>query len=196
MRFRKLRIAWSVVWGVAAALFVVLWVRSYLYSDSIAIARLSSRRSLAVNSVRGRLAVHLTPTPDWWNSVKQRRIFVPGRGYAIEGARGYFDADGHPLEFRFPELPAKNHAWQVSSELLDDSLANQNEIVVVKLVNHWGFGRGIYSYVVPHWFAVAIVALLAGACWVRQLQWRFTLRTLLITMTLVTLVLGLIAAVV
>jgi len=28
-RFRKLRIAWSVVWGVACLLLVVLWVRSY-----------------------------------------------------------------------------------------------------------------------------------------------------------------------
>jgi hypothetical protein len=29
MRFRKLRIAWSVVWGLAALLMVVLWVDSY-----------------------------------------------------------------------------------------------------------------------------------------------------------------------
>ena len=29
MRFRKLRIAWSVAWGVLAVLLCVLWVRSY-----------------------------------------------------------------------------------------------------------------------------------------------------------------------
>jgi hypothetical protein len=29
MRFRKLRIAWSVAWGIAALLLCVLWVRSY-----------------------------------------------------------------------------------------------------------------------------------------------------------------------
>src|SRR3954454_23262722 len=29
MRFRKLRIAWSVVWGIAAVLLVALWVDSY-----------------------------------------------------------------------------------------------------------------------------------------------------------------------
>jgi hypothetical protein len=29
MRFRKLRIAWSVAWGFAAVLLIVLWVRSY-----------------------------------------------------------------------------------------------------------------------------------------------------------------------
>jgi len=40
MRFRKLRIAWSAGWGIAAALFVVLWVRSY-WAD-ISATRLSS----------------------------------------------------------------------------------------------------------------------------------------------------------
>src|SRR6476659_8694975 len=29
MRFRKLRIAWSIFWGVAAALLIAVWVRSY-----------------------------------------------------------------------------------------------------------------------------------------------------------------------
>ena len=35
MRFRKLRIAWSLTWGVVAALLFVLWVRSYWYADSV-----------------------------------------------------------------------------------------------------------------------------------------------------------------
>ena len=30
MKYRKLRIAWSVTWGVVAVLLCVLWVRSYL----------------------------------------------------------------------------------------------------------------------------------------------------------------------
>jgi hypothetical protein len=34
MRFRKLRIAWSVFWGVACVLLVVLWVRSYSSAES------------------------------------------------------------------------------------------------------------------------------------------------------------------
>ena len=33
MRFRKLRIAWSVVWGIACVLLIVLWVRSYWSVD-------------------------------------------------------------------------------------------------------------------------------------------------------------------
>ncbi len=35
MRFRKLRIAWSVGWGLAAVLLIVLWVRSYWLQDGV-----------------------------------------------------------------------------------------------------------------------------------------------------------------
>jgi hypothetical protein len=35
MRFRKLRIAWSVAWGVVAVLLCVLWVRSYTTLDEV-----------------------------------------------------------------------------------------------------------------------------------------------------------------
>jgi hypothetical protein len=33
MKYRKLRIAWSVAWGIVAALLWVLWVRSYWWWD-------------------------------------------------------------------------------------------------------------------------------------------------------------------
>src|SRR5690349_16231471 len=36
MTYRKLRIAWSVVWGLAAVLLIVLWVRSYWSADTVA----------------------------------------------------------------------------------------------------------------------------------------------------------------
>ena len=35
MRFRKLRIAWSVVCSIACVLLIVLWVRSYWWMDSL-----------------------------------------------------------------------------------------------------------------------------------------------------------------
>jgi hypothetical protein len=35
MRFRKLRIVWSVFWGMVCVLLIVLWVRSYLTTDDI-----------------------------------------------------------------------------------------------------------------------------------------------------------------
>jgi hypothetical protein len=41
MRFRKLRIAWSVFWGLACVLLIVLWVRSYYRYDML--SRLTPR---------------------------------------------------------------------------------------------------------------------------------------------------------
>jgi len=35
MSFRKLRIAWSVAWGIVALLLCVLWARSYWWVDQI-----------------------------------------------------------------------------------------------------------------------------------------------------------------
>jgi hypothetical protein len=37
MKYRKLRIAWSVAWGVVAVLLCMLWVRSYTVADSLAL---------------------------------------------------------------------------------------------------------------------------------------------------------------
>ena len=35
MRFRKRRIAWSVFWGLATVLLIVLWVRSYNRTETV-----------------------------------------------------------------------------------------------------------------------------------------------------------------
>jgi hypothetical protein len=43
MKHRKLRIAWSVAWGIVAVLLIALWVRSYWRTD---ILRLSTRQSV------------------------------------------------------------------------------------------------------------------------------------------------------
>jgi hypothetical protein len=44
-RFRKLRIAWSVAWGIAAVLLIVLWTRSFQYAESIYVLRPGQRMS-------------------------------------------------------------------------------------------------------------------------------------------------------
>jgi hypothetical protein len=54
MRFRKLRIAWSVVWGVVAVLLCVLWVRSYWRVDYI--EKETSVIGWNAGSVRGEIA--------------------------------------------------------------------------------------------------------------------------------------------
>src|SRR4051794_29097381 len=35
MRYRKLRIAWSMFWGLACVLLIVLWIRSYTRLDIV-----------------------------------------------------------------------------------------------------------------------------------------------------------------
>ena len=62
MKYRKLRIAWSVGWGVAAVLLCVLWVRSYLSSD-FALGAMDNNRAFNLNSVLGRLVIVTTDYP-------------------------------------------------------------------------------------------------------------------------------------
>src|SRR5689334_1540725 len=52
MKYRKLRIAWSVAWGIVAGLLVVLWVRSYNFRDR-AVVPLTRVRCLRVDSTHG-----------------------------------------------------------------------------------------------------------------------------------------------
>jgi hypothetical protein len=58
MRFRKLRIAWSVGCGVACVLLIVLWVRSYWWWDT-AVGPMSPTKTLIVFSSSGRLGGRL-----------------------------------------------------------------------------------------------------------------------------------------
>ncbi len=58
MKHRKLRMAWSVAWGIVAVLLVALWVRSLSYSDS-ASAPLPGGRGFIVESVGSRTDIQL-----------------------------------------------------------------------------------------------------------------------------------------
>src|SRR5262245_6814089 len=58
MKYRKLRIAWSVVWGIVAVLLVLLWVRSYWKWDMLEVP--VSNGGLAIfNSCQGTVLVTL-----------------------------------------------------------------------------------------------------------------------------------------
>jgi hypothetical protein len=50
MKHRKLRIAWSVAWGFAAGLLVVLWVRSYWRADGL---RVPTAHPILIDTIRG-----------------------------------------------------------------------------------------------------------------------------------------------
>jgi hypothetical protein len=46
MKYRKLRIAWSVTWGIACLLLVILWVRSFAYYEAVYLSSHVSIESL------------------------------------------------------------------------------------------------------------------------------------------------------
>jgi hypothetical protein len=61
MRYRKLRIAWSVGWGIACVLLIVLWVRSYSCLDSFRYWTGISNTA-AVDSKDDRIYFSMSPT--------------------------------------------------------------------------------------------------------------------------------------
>ena len=89
MRFRKLRIAWSIAWGIACLLLIALWVRSYWHWDEVG-GPFPVVKGLMLNSRRGQLHTYLyypspiSPIPHWyhkdrdpnedWNTAEWMRI--------------------------------------------------------------------------------------------------------------------------
>ena len=146
MRFRKLRIAWSVGCGVLCALLIVLWVRSYWWTEV---------RTLLI-------------TEKWSVSYG----LYPG----VIGIGVRSGDDGTPLILEADDW------WSVQQ--LRGSPAYSSRVL-----GYFGYGGGVVA--LPYWFAVLLAVTLAVAPWVRQLNWRFSVRTLLITTTLVAVVLGL-----
>src|SRR3954468_5746589 len=60
MRFRKLRLAWSVLWGVGCVLLILLWVRSYWRLQIL--EKRGGLHAVQLSSVTGRIAfAHLDP---------------------------------------------------------------------------------------------------------------------------------------
>ena len=93
MKYRKLRIAWSVVWGVAAVLLIVLWVRSYRSHENVWF-NVTNSRVITFSSEQGELACQwyaTRPTFDftWINDVSMVHRgsstwkFIKSRSYWI-----------------------------------------------------------------------------------------------------------------
>ena len=144
---RKLRIAASVFFGLAAVALCLLWARSYRASDDVRIP-LPGTNTLRLDSMRGRLILHMFhgyPHLHHWDWIIGYPVDVPGMW------------DNYDQQVR---------AW------------------------HWiPMGTATAeAFVLPHWFPALLMGLLAAGVWVR---YSFSLRTLLITTTLLALLLGL-----
>jgi hypothetical protein len=142
MKFRKLRIAWSVGCGVIAMLLMALWVRSYSVVDSWQDHRLG--KTWHIQSYRGRIILFTLPQ-------------LRERGYS-----------GVPFHTR---LTADNRPISGSNTRM----------------TNWGLANRIC--VVPCWTVALCSAAFTVVPW---MQWskRFSLRTLLIVMTLVAVAIG------
>jgi hypothetical protein len=142
MKYRKLRIAWSVGCGILCLLLIALWVRSYWKYDFL--DRFNTSRMLtSLESSSGRLRFGLTD----YKTV--------------------------------PAFTVKPHAWSLRGYGPERVHENVFSYESNSLQTTVGF---------PHWLPVLIAALLSVTPW---LHWRFSLRTLLIGMTVVAILLGL-----
>jgi len=65
MRYGKLRIAWSVTWGIVAVLLCVLWARSYWWRDEVE-GKLSRNSLILIKSSEGRFACFTGLPPRQW----------------------------------------------------------------------------------------------------------------------------------
>jgi hypothetical protein len=81
MKYRKLRIAWSVMWGVLCLLLIVLWMRSHFRSDHLIIPW-QTTHIFSADSFRGKmfLSVYAGNTAYSWEVGKAigDRVFPSG----------------------------------------------------------------------------------------------------------------------
>jgi hypothetical protein len=148
MKYRTLRIAWSVGWGLAAALLIVLWMVSYTVHPYL-------------------------QTPTGIRCKSSNGVFVllklPAQATAYEPTG--------IITFRMPDGD-KSVSVDLGPRLTWSGFQFQ-----------WDSGSSWYLQA-PYWALVALTVLGAVLPWIRQLRWRFSLRTLLIATTLVAVVLG------
>src|SRR5262245_51127907 len=102
MKHRKLRIAWSVAWGVVAVLPVVLWVRSYSYFHFL--DRTVRAKNISFHSHNGRLVFALQDSPyenlDWYfdSGPARPHIFLEGeKPNTYRGLNFRSESDGYSV---------------------------------------------------------------------------------------------------
>jgi len=142
MKYRKLRIAWSVAWGALCLLWVILWVRSY-----------------------------------WWIDAFQHRYGKSGSATATSK----FGVVHLIVMHQHPTAPITWRYWHASANAWLTSGQPQPELF------HWNHSSNSFFAGFPHGLALVTTGLLAASPWIR---WRFSLRTLLVAMTLIAVGLG------
>jgi hypothetical protein len=169
MRFRKLRIAWSVGCGIACVLLIALWVRSY-YRVGLLLWHPTKTLVFDAQSNSGILSASACDDPELaFMTLGWRLISVPWREELrpkSTDARWHFES--HPPSKHFD-------CYLFGFKCIFNSTPQ---------VPHFDFGL-----TAPFWFLVLASAGAMATPWIRWSN-RFSLRTLLIATTLVAVVLG------
>lgn len=161
MKYRRLRIAWSIAWGVVAVLLMVMWVRSYSWFDAARIDPIYKAYSIGGQSGSGGLTLDCVNsfTPGFPQTTFRYQCTRLDELKAGLRQSGYSD-------------PFPSRVWGYGFE----ARLSRNFIRVI--VPYWFLALAAASGVALPWLP-----------W-HKLSWRFSLRTLLIVTTLVGLVLG------
>jgi hypothetical protein len=161
MTLHKLRIAWSVFWGLACVLLIVLWVRSYVYSDALS-GPISKTKRLFVSSLAGAVQCRLDERK--WNN---------------------------PISFRPWSIrtEAVAHFQKMSDELYNAQATLGSPPKKTRIDFTWQVGLLGSTLFLPYCLLVLPTATTAVLPWIYRTRLRFTLRTLLIATTLIAVVL-------
>ena len=170
MKFRKLRIAWSVACGVSCVLLIVLWVRSY-FSKDIVLANLWGRNFQA-NSTGGRLSFAAMSRP---MKLGPREWLITSKPLATESQQQ-----------QVPRGPSRP-----SSKIGRNTLQQQPPIrtPTISVTASQTPSLTVYGLGMPYWTWLLLPATAAAIPWIGRLR-RFSLRTLLIATTLIAVMLG------
>jgi hypothetical protein len=153
MKHRKLRIAWSVAWGITVLLLIALWIRSY-FRTYVVLTRYQSF-VCGILSSYGELGLEIGK-----DRYHRADLFMEGRQIHIESSQ-------------------RMNSWEPEKHrpLLD--------ICGFRLRNYLLNTRGDprLNFALPFWFASSICVMSIALPWI---PWsvRFSIRTMLIIMTL------------
>jgi hypothetical protein len=174
MKFRKLRITWTVFCGIACVLLFALWVRSYRRVDELR-GRLFGQQ-LLLGSKKGFIAGIVFnnnySTDDWHWEVASSSVDEEQRSFHLKGSNlvdslgiGWYDQ---------PRYQSRDEQW------------------LFGIRHSWSATLNGAGLLCRYCVLVLVTASLCIVPWIRHLKWRFSLQTLLLATTLVAVVLGLI----
>jgi hypothetical protein len=92
MKFRKLRIAWSVFWALAAVLLIVLWVRGYWWVEQLPVP-IPGNHVIGLATMPGVFAVVIDPNwgrPPWTTGSNPADEWLAAGGYDHSRVWGFF----------------------------------------------------------------------------------------------------------